>query len=226
MLKAIFDYDNPFMSFICRLIDLFVLSLLWFICSLPLVTIGASTCSLYYAVIKSVRRQRSYPTKEFLNCFRRNLKPSFVILIPLVFLGMITFFLYIPFSLHFWFSEQVVYKIGSIFLAIAIYIYFSVVLWSFPLLSRFEASLLKILELATLQTLFSPFTTIFALLLTAVSTVLVFVEPLLLCIVPGLLFWGLTFLMEPKLLRIYQEQVMPQQNAIPEHDLLDTWYIQ
>ena len=69
MLKTILDYDNPVMSFISRLIDLFTLSLLWLLCSLPIITIGAANCSLYYAVIKSVRHQRSYPVKEFFKCF-------------------------------------------------------------------------------------------------------------------------------------------------------------
>lgn len=153
MLKAIFDYDNPVMSFICRIIDLCVLSLLWLLCSLPVVTVGTATCSLYYAVIKSVRRQRSYPAREFLGCFRKNLKLSLLLWLLFLFFGAITFKVYLPLAAHFWFSSLWVDKILAVLLTVGIFFFASLLLWSFPILSRFDTGILKILELSMLQAL-------------------------------------------------------------------------
>lgn len=225
MLKAIFDYDNPVMSFICRIIDLCVLSLLWLLCSLPVVTVGTATCSLYYAVIKSVRRQRSYPAREFLGCFRKNLKLSLLLWLLFLFFGAITFKVYLPLAAHFWFSSLWVDKILAVLLTVGIFFFASLLLWSFPILSRFDTGILKILELSLLQALRAPLTTVLCLIFTMAALFLIRLEPLLLSILPGLLVWLLTFLMEPKLTRIYQENLASKQGKAPEAASLDTWYL-
>ena len=112
MLKTILDYDNPVMSFISRLIDLFTLSLLWLLCSLPIITIGAANCSLYYAVIKSVRHQRSYPVKEFFKCFRQNIKASLILCPLFLLLGIITFGIYFPLALQLWFTPVLILELS------------------------------------------------------------------------------------------------------------------
>ena len=52
------------------------LGLLWLGCSLPVLTLGASTTALYYAVVKGVRRERGTPTGLFFHAFRENLKTA------------------------------------------------------------------------------------------------------------------------------------------------------
>ena len=39
------------------LIDLIFAGLLWLLCSLPVVTLGASTTALYYTVMKCIRQR-------------------------------------------------------------------------------------------------------------------------------------------------------------------------
>ena len=46
------EYDSPIMAGIGKVIDIIWLSTLWFICCLPIVTIGASTTALYYTSVK------------------------------------------------------------------------------------------------------------------------------------------------------------------------------
>ena len=225
MLKTILDYDNPVMSFISRLIDLFTLSLLWLLCSLPIITIGAANCSLYYAVIKSVRHQRSYPVKEFFKCFRQNIKASLILCPLFLLLGIITFGIYFPLSLQLWFTPVLKDKLLSVLLLAGIFLCISLFLWSFPVLSRFDAGILQILELSLLQIIQSPLTTVIVLLLTVLFLVLVYLEPLLLCILPGLLCWLLTFLIEPKLNRIYRENFSGEQLEDSDFTLADPWFL-
>ena len=43
---------------ITAVIDIVTAGLLWLLCSLPLVTIGAASTALYYSVVKCIRHER------------------------------------------------------------------------------------------------------------------------------------------------------------------------
>ncbi|MBR4394276.1 MAG: YesL family protein [Oscillospiraceae bacterium] len=61
------------------LIDLIFAGLLWLICSLPIITIGASSTALYYAVAKCVRHNRGRLAPTFFHGFRSNFRQATVI---------------------------------------------------------------------------------------------------------------------------------------------------
>ena len=43
--------EGPLANFLNRFMDLILLNVWWFLCSLPIFTIGASTCALYEVTI-------------------------------------------------------------------------------------------------------------------------------------------------------------------------------
>ena len=47
MAKGIFNPDNDIWRFTAKLVDLFLLSVFWLVCSIPLFTIGPATSALY-----------------------------------------------------------------------------------------------------------------------------------------------------------------------------------
>ena len=59
-------------NFLNALGQLIALSILWAVCSLPVITIGASSTALYYAVVKVVRRDRGSVLQSFFGAFRSN----------------------------------------------------------------------------------------------------------------------------------------------------------
>lgn len=59
--------------------DLFVLGLLWLLCCLPVVTVGASSAALYYAAVKSVKQRKGYAVQEFFRSFKQNLVPGIIL---------------------------------------------------------------------------------------------------------------------------------------------------
>lgn len=87
-----FSSEGPLIGFLQKIGTLIVLSVLFLLCSLPVVTIGAAASALYYAVAKSVRRERGYPTKEFFRAFKRNLKNGTVLTV--IFGGLAALILY------------------------------------------------------------------------------------------------------------------------------------
>lgn len=51
-----FSLENPIWKFIGNLADFFLLSCLWYLCCLPVVTAGAATTALYYVTLKDSPR--------------------------------------------------------------------------------------------------------------------------------------------------------------------------
>jgi len=68
-------------------IDIIAAGLLWLVCSLPILTLGAASTALYYAVVKCIRHERGALGKSFFSAFRREFKIS--TLLWLIFLGVL-----------------------------------------------------------------------------------------------------------------------------------------
>ena len=49
-----------------KIVELMYIGMLWFICSIPLVTLGAATAALYEVLLKAVKNQEGYLFKSFL----------------------------------------------------------------------------------------------------------------------------------------------------------------
>lgn len=57
---------------------------LWFLCSIPIVTMGAATAALYEVHLKAVRNREGYVGSSFLKAFQNNLKQGIQLGIPLL----------------------------------------------------------------------------------------------------------------------------------------------
>lgn len=71
-----FNYDSPFMSFLTKCADLMILNLLWLLCCLPVVTIGASTTALYYCLLNQDKEGAPSVTRMFFSAFKSNFKKA------------------------------------------------------------------------------------------------------------------------------------------------------
>ena len=79
--------DNIIVRALSRVFDLILLNLLWLACSLPVITIGASTTALYSVTLKMAANEEGYILRGFLEAFRRNWKQSTVIWLILLVIG-------------------------------------------------------------------------------------------------------------------------------------------
>ena len=75
-MKSFFNPENPFFKVCTKILDVIVLSLMWVICSIPIITIGTSTAALYYSAVKCIRFKEEDPYKNFLSAFKENLRTS------------------------------------------------------------------------------------------------------------------------------------------------------
>lgn len=76
------DPTNSFWRGLTRVMDLIGLTLCWILCSLPVVTVCASTTALYDAVYHGVRLGESGDYVRFFRTFRRELKTGILIALP------------------------------------------------------------------------------------------------------------------------------------------------
>ncbi len=72
-----------------RILDVCVLSLLWLVCSLPVLTIVPASSALYYSCVKCLRRGERGPYVNFLRAFRDNLKTGIGTSAVFVILGVL-----------------------------------------------------------------------------------------------------------------------------------------
>ena len=135
-MKTLFAHDGPVMRFLSLLTDLIFLNTLWIICSLPVVTIGASTTACYYVALRMTRGDYSV-AKDFFRSFRQNFKQATILWIIFAMLGAFLFF-------DFQFLEVVTFPgqeaVKIILLALSALCIFAA-LYAFPLLAQFENKL-------------------------------------------------------------------------------------
>lgn len=84
----IFSMDGVLARILSRLTDCITLSLLWIFCSLPLVTLGASTTALYTMTLRMVRNEEGKMAAGFFKAFKENLKNATCIHLILILLAV------------------------------------------------------------------------------------------------------------------------------------------
>lgn len=78
-LKKLFDMDNPVVRFMGRVGDLIVLNALFLVCSLPLVTVGASLTAMIKVIQGMLTGSEPGMIKTFFRAFRQNFRQATVV---------------------------------------------------------------------------------------------------------------------------------------------------
>lgn len=78
-MRELFSINSPFFEMTDKAVRLVWLSILWILCSIPVITIGASTTALYSVTLKYVRDEEGYLTSSFFRAFKENFRQSSLI---------------------------------------------------------------------------------------------------------------------------------------------------
>ncbi|RKI81066.1 DUF624 domain-containing protein [bacterium 0.1xD8-71] len=143
-MAKLFSYDNPVWRLMGRVADVFLLSVLWAVCSLPVITIGASTSALYYVALKMARSHEGYLVRSYLKAFRENLGQATVLWMMLLAVG-----LFLGADMY-WVYGMETGAAGMLFwvLFVLTVVYLFVAVMVFPLEARVQAGTGKIFFLA------------------------------------------------------------------------------
>lgn len=169
---SLFNLDNPVWNFMGKVADLVILNLLALICSIPIVTIGASWTAMYFVTIRMVRKEEGYIIRDFFRSFKENFKQAtiiwlIVLAVAAVFIGDIFIYNMMP--------DQIpkLVMIGVVALS---YLALGTVVYVFPVLSRFQNTIKNTIKNAFLLSVVNiPFTLILIALLVIPPILSIFV---------------------------------------------------
>ena len=121
------------MVFLGKAADLVIVNLLWILCSIPIVTAGASAAALYYVAMKMVRNEGAGVVKLFFHSFKENLKQGIGLSIIFLLGAVVLFF---DFRISMLMGGSVQSMPMVIFLMLSV-LYLGVMLYAFPLQAQF-----------------------------------------------------------------------------------------
>ncbi|MCX4269694.1 MAG: YesL family protein [Lachnospiraceae bacterium] len=143
-MRDIFNIEGPLMGFLTKITNSVYLNLLWLICCLPIVTIGASTTALFYVTLKLAKNEEGNLTKAFFYSFKENFKQSTIIWLILLIVGIVLAFDgYVFYRMRF---ENVFWTIAAAVFLIAVAAYLIILMYIFPLLARFDNTTLAMFK--------------------------------------------------------------------------------
>lgn len=160
--------DNPVFAWMGRLGDLVGLNLIWLACCLPVFTIGASTTALFYTARKLLDGECVGLWKTFSHSFRQNWKQSVGVLLILLAIGALA-------AADLILGFQTPGVSGNLFRGIGFglgLVWLMVLVYIFPLLSRYEYRTGGLFYHAFLTALTNPMVTIAGLCLILVMPAL------------------------------------------------------
>lgn len=135
-MNNLLNLDGPIMRLINKIVYSVYLNILWFICCIPIVTIGASTTALFYVTLKISKNEEGNLTKAFFHSFKENFKQGTIIWLILLILGIILGIDgYVVYHMRF---ENALWTLCTAFLIVAAIAYAVVLMYIFPLLARFD----------------------------------------------------------------------------------------
>ena len=214
----LFNVNNVFFRFMGKLFDVVVLNIVFIIVCIPIVTIGPAISALYYASVKSIRRDRSYPVKEFFKGFKRDFKQSFIVGLIMVIAGIILY-IDVKFSVDFiqnsfTYMRYIYFIIAAVLAFIMIYIY--------PLISRFSLKLSGLFKLSFYLSIRHFLTTIVSIILLFGGFVLVYISAgLAMLIVPVTVTLLISVMMEKVLIKC-----MNLVKTDDDSENKDQWYLE
>lgn len=92
MFKKVFNHENKFWRAMGKLADLVALNLLFLVCCLPVVTIGASASAFYSMLMKIAEETEPYILRGFFRAFKENFKKATIIWIIMFIIGAFLIF--------------------------------------------------------------------------------------------------------------------------------------
>lgn len=135
---SFFNIDGPFQKYGTIVADVMLLSLIWYVLSIPLFTIGATTTAMFYIFTKRANDRDEYLIKPFFHSFKNNFLQS--LFLTLIF-GACFFLIFSNIRI----INSGILSINPTLQLVILLVQFSIAielfftsLYAFPVLSRYE----------------------------------------------------------------------------------------
>ena len=175
--------DNGVTRFLGKVADFMFLNLLWIVCSIPIITIGASTTAMYSVMLKLVKNEEGYIVKGFLKAFKENFRQRTLMWLLYLVFGIV---IVVDFMLLRMMSQSI-RTVMQVFLIFMTILLISMGIYGFALQARYENRIKNTLKNALILTVAKMPYTLLMLVITVVPVVVTFLTVRTLML--GFLVW-------------------------------------
>lgn len=165
--------EGPLADILNRFMDLILLNVLWFVCSLPVFTAGASTCALYDVTIRYALHESPSVIYTFFQTFRRCFKKGTALFFIFFGAGL---FLSADLWCAFQWNTRFRFLTVVVILAAA-YFYLAVLTHVFPVLMYFDTGVKESIQKAFFLSMSNGVFTVFIMVLNVLPLLLVLMRP-------------------------------------------------
>lgn len=165
----IFSTEGGIYKFMTSLFTIFKVNMLWLVCSLPIVTMGAATIAAYDVTLKMVDDEEGYVARQFWKAFKSNLRKG----IPLGVLNLACIYItWLDFSLFEQLEDSPMVLLIMGILAVAVFTLGF--LYAYPLQARYENTIMRTLENSFNISLRYFGRTLFVIILVVIEVIMIF----------------------------------------------------
>lgn len=216
----LFSHDNKVMQALAKIADILIVGILWSVLCLTVVGFGPACTAAYYATAKCIRRDRGNIFKEFWKALKDNLGPALLLGIMTIFFGASLFFFDFAEIANAVVNQQPMDGWRLAFSILKFFLFFGLCLYLFPLQSRFQAKPVRIVVTALIVMFRHIGLTLVMIALLAVILFTGILYPSFAVLMPGILFYLVSFPMEKVLSKLIAE------TELDEIDEADQWYLE
>ena len=210
-------FGGKFWDFMGRIADMILLSLLWLLTSIPIITLPLSTIAAYYTAAKCIRHGIGKIGQEYFRAFRENLKQGLI-------LGLIyALNAAVLLGIRYYVSLVGIAKdnlggVYYVFVIVAVLVLAAFSFYLFPVIARFRLSLFSAFRLSIYLGCHNLPTMIPMLITFAGAIALIYMIPVFIIFVPG----GYAYLMTKSVEKALRKYIRTLPDAASHEGM---WYM-
>ena len=204
-MRGLFSVEGIFFSVCSKIVDLVIITFMWAVGCVPIVTILTSTASMYHAAVKCVRYDRGKASRDFIEAYKKDLKQGIELTVLYGLTGTVIGFA----DYRMVFLAQSKMGAGllfSMFMFILTCLYLLNLLWIVPVFSRFSNTLGNIIRLNFVISCRNIVRSIPMFVIILMLVVLVAASVPLVILIPSLILLLISYLAEPALHKFMPKQ--------------------
>lgn len=166
--------ETPVARLLSRFMDLILLNIFWLICSIPIITIGASTAALYDMTMRLALHEEVSVISDFFKSFAHHLKKGTLLYLLALAVGAFL-------ALDFWSAIQwnIPFKFVLQVLILSVgYFYLATVSHAIPALAYFDEPVIKTVKHGFFLAMRNGIFTVYVMILDLIPFVIFFLFPL------------------------------------------------
>ncbi|WP_313130044.1 YesL family protein [Anaerocolumna sp.] len=173
MLKNLFNPENSFWEFMTNMTNILFVGLIWLICCIPIITIGASTTALYDYTLKMADNREGYVLKSFFKTFKNNfVKSTLLWIFMLLGAGFLVIDGYICLRMGTQTGKFLFFAIAAIGI-----MYFIICVYLFPVLAYFQMNVKEVVKNACIMGVGNLPITILIIIILAIGGLIIYTAP-------------------------------------------------